>query len=64
MATEVKADCGNVAIENVPDVLPAGIVNVAGTVATEVLAEVSVTTASPAGAGPLRVTVAVEGLPP
>lgn len=47
----------------VPEVEPAGIVRVAGTVAAALL-EVSVATNPPAGAGPVRVTVAVEEFPP
>jgi hypothetical protein len=45
-------------------VAPAGIVKLAGTVATAVLELDKVTTAPPAGASPLSVTVAVELLPP
>jgi len=49
----------NVALLN-----PARTVTLAGTVATEVLLLESATTAPPAGAGPLSVTVPVEELPP
>lgn len=48
---------------NVNDEALAGTVTVAGTDATEVLPLVSVTIAPPAGAGPLRVTVATDELP-
>ena len=46
------------------DVFPAVTVTLGGTVATAVLELVSVTTVPPVGAGPLRVTVAVDGKPP
>ena len=49
---------------NVAVAEPAVTVTLAGTVATAVLLLDSVTLAPPAGAGPLRVTVPVEGLPP
>jgi hypothetical protein len=54
----------NVAIENVPLACPDAIFIDAGTVATlvELLDSVTVTPAEPAG--PLRVMVPVEGLPP
>ena len=45
-------------------VLPLVMVTLAGTVAAEVLLLDSETTAPPAGAGALRVTVPVEVLPP
>ena len=45
-------------------VCPAGTVTVAGTWAAAVLLDVNATAAPPAGAGPLSVTVPVEGLPP
>ena len=53
-----------VATAKVAVVCPCAIVTVAGTVATPVLALVSVTTMPPAGAARLRVTVPVEALPP
>jgi hypothetical protein len=43
---------------------PAGTVTLAGTAATPVLLLERETTAPPAGAGPLRVTVPVEDVPP
>ena len=45
-------------------VWPAATVTVEGTVAAAVMLELRLTTVPPVGAGPLRVTVAVEGLPP
>ena len=45
-------------------VAPAATVTLAGTVAAEVLLLDRDTMAPPTGAGPLRVTVPVEGLPP
>ena len=50
--------------ENVPVVAPAAIVVVAGTVAADVLLEVSVTGNPAAGAGLLSVMVATEAVPP
>jgi hypothetical protein len=52
-----------VVTENVPVVLPAGIVMLAGTVATPVLLLVSVTTAPPVGAAAPSVTVPCEAAP-
>jgi len=43
---------------------PAGIVTLKGTVAAVVLLLMRVTTAPPVGAGPLSMTVPVEGDPP
>ena len=45
-------------------VLPAGTVTLASTVATDVLLLVRVTTAPPDGAGPVKVTVPVDEVPP
>jgi hypothetical protein len=55
---------GLVLTVNVAVVELAATVTLAGTVATAVLLVVSVTTAPPAGAGPLNVTVPVEEVPP
>jgi hypothetical protein len=55
---------GVVVIVNVAVVAFAGTVTFAGTCAAAVLPLESVTTAPPADAGPLRVTVAVEEVPP
>ena len=54
---------GTVVAVKVAVVAPAATVTVGGTVAAGLLL-VRVTMAPPAGAGPLRVTVPVEGLPP
>jgi hypothetical protein len=61
---EVLLATGVVVTVNVAVVAPAATVTDAGTCATAVLLLVSVTTAPPAGACPLSVTVPVEGLPP
>lgn len=53
-----------VVIVNVTVAEPSGTVTLAGTVATEVRLLVRVTTIPPAGAGPVSVTVPVEGVPP
>ena len=47
-----------------PVVEPAAIVTLAGTVATKGMLLVKVTLMPPVGAGALKVTVPVEGLPP
>jgi len=49
---------------NVTLVAPAATVTLAGTVAAVGLVFDRVTTAPPAGAGPFKVTVPVEGVPP
>src|SRR5580704_4734821 len=64
MVTEVAELTLIVVTENVPVVLPAGIVMLAGTVATAVLLLVSVTTAPPVGAAADSVTVPCELTPP
>jgi hypothetical protein len=55
---------GLVVTVKVAVVVPAATVTDAGTWAAAVLLEVNVTTAPPAGAGPSRVIVPVEGAPP
>jgi hypothetical protein len=55
---------GVVLIKNVAAVVPEATVTLAGTVATELSLELSVTSAPFAGAGPFSVTVPVEELPP
>ena len=49
---------------NVALLAPAATVTLAGTVAAAVLSLIRETAAPPVGAGPLRVTVPVEGDPP
>ena len=49
---------------NVVLVVPAATVTLNGTIAAAVLLVESATVAPPAGAGPLNVTVPVEGVPP
>lgn len=49
---------------NIAVVAPAGTVTLTGTVAADVLLLLRVTTAPPAGAGPAKVTVPVEEMPP
>jgi hypothetical protein len=49
---------------NVVDLAPTATVTVGGTVATAVLLLVRATMMPPVGAGPLSVTVPVDGLPP
>jgi len=63
MTTGVEAATGLVMMVNVTLVLRAGMVTVAGTVAAEESA-VSDTTRPPLGAGPFKVTVPLEELPP
>ena len=64
MVTAVEEVTENVVIVKVAVVAPASTVTFAGTVATEVRLLESVTTAPAAGAGPLSVTVPVDGVPP
>jgi hypothetical protein len=59
----VKAPTAVVVTVNVADVEPAITVTEAGTVALLML-EASATAAPPVGAGPLKVTVPVDELPP
>src|SRR5712692_1598228 len=63
MVTFVAALTPAVVAVNVPMVLPAAIVMLAGTVAAAVLLLVSVTTAPPAGAAAFSVTVPCDVLP-
>src|SRR5260370_41638293 len=63
MVTGVDVVTALVLTVNVPLLAPAATVTVAGTVAVDVLLERE-TTAPPVGAGPLSVTVPVEGDPP
>ena len=63
MVTEVEAVTVLVFTVNVALAAPAGTVTVAGTVAADILLE-SETVALPYGAGPLSITVPVEGEPP
>ena len=64
MVTEVDAATALVATVKVALVAPAGTVTLAGTVATVVLLLERLTTAPPAGAAPLSVTVPWEEFPP
>ena len=64
MVTDLLRDTVWVLILNVALVAPPATVTLAGTVAVDVLPLDNDTTAPPAGAGPLSVTVPVEGLPP
>ena len=60
----MEPDTGFVVIVNVALLAPAATVTLDGTVAANVLSLLSDTSAPPTGAGPLSVTVPVEGLPP
>lgn len=62
--TDVLALTGAVATENVAAVAPESTVTLTGTVASEVLLLLIVTTAPFAGAGPFSVTVPVDEFPP
>ena len=64
MVTDLLRDTVCVLIVNVALVAPPGTVTFAGTLAADVLLLVSDTTAPPDGAGPVSITVPVEGLPP
>jgi hypothetical protein len=64
MATVVEAATALVLTVNDALVAPAGTVTLEGTAATAVLLLESATCAPPVGAGPLSVTVPVEGFPP
>ena len=64
MATGVEAVTGTVLTVNVPLVVPAATVMLAGTVAVLVLLLESVTIAPPEGAALVSVTVPCEALPP
>ena len=64
MTEEVFAATPRVVTVKVVDVLPAGTVTLAATVAAAVLLLARVTTAPPVGAAPLSVTVPVELFPP
>src|SRR6266403_399484 len=64
MVTEVDVVTALVLTVNVALLAPAATVTVAGTVAVDVLPLERETAAPPLGAGPLRVTVPVEGDPP
>jgi hypothetical protein len=64
MLTVVETVTATVVTGNVALVAPAGIVTLAGTVVAVVLLLMRVTTAPPLGAGPLSMTLPVEGDPP
>jgi hypothetical protein len=64
MTAEAWAATGFVLTVKEALVAPAGTVTLAGTVATAVSLLASVTTEPPAGAGPPKLTVACEGVPP
>ena len=62
--TAVEPDTALVVTANVPLLAPPDTVTLDGTVAADGVSLLSGTTAPPAGAGPLSVTVPVEGFPP
>ena len=64
MVTDLVVVTVRVVTVNVAVVVPATTVTLAGTVATEVKLLERVITAPPVGAGPFKVTVPVEGVPP
>ena len=64
MVTGVDVVTALVLTVNVALLAPAATVTLAGTVAAAVLSLIRETAAPPVGAGPLRVTVPVEGDPP
>jgi hypothetical protein len=64
MVTGVEAVTVRVLAIKVALVAPAGTVKLAGTVAAEALLLDNEITAPPLGAGPLNVTLPVEGFPP
>jgi hypothetical protein len=64
MSTRVYDDTGLVLTGKFAVVAPAGTVTLEGTVATVGLLLESVTTAPPAGAGPLKLTMPVADVPP
>ena len=64
IVTGVEAATPVVVMAAVADVRPAGMATLAGIEATAVLELDRVTTASPVGAGPFSVTVAVALFPP
>ena len=64
IVTEVLLATGLVMMVNVAVVAPAATVTLAGTCAAAVLLLDSVTTAPPAGAGPVNLTVPVDEIPP
>jgi hypothetical protein len=64
MVTDVEVATLLVLTVNVALLAPAATVTVAGTVAAAVVPLIRETTAPPVGAGPLSVTVPVEGDPP
>ena len=64
MVTGVDVVTALVLTVNVALLAPAATVTLAGTVAAAVLSLIRETAAPPLGAGPLRVTVPIEGDPP